>query len=254
MKHYDKLVDMGAFSIYDIEKMVGNKNTAHSLVSAYLKKGYIQSVKRNLYVTISLETKKPVVNKFAIASHVTGSSFISHHTAFEYYGMANQVFYELYISSETEFKNFQFGGDTYKYVRTKMNQGVNRASDDISVTDLERTVVDSIKDFEKIAGIEELLRCLEMVTFLDTTKLKKYLEAYDSQILYQKVGYILSHFKSSMKLDDDFFAFCKNKLNKSVRYFYNGIENESPIYNSFWQLFVPESLLSIIDEGGNEIV
>lgn len=245
---------MGVFSIYDIEKMVGNKNTAHSLVSAYIKKGYIQSVKRNLYVTISFETKKPIVNKFVIASHVTGSSFISHHTAFEYYGMANQVFYEIYTSSETEFKSFCFDGYTYKYVRTKMNQGVNKAGDDICVTDLERTVIDSIKDFEKIAGIEELLRCLEMITFLDTTKLKKYLEEYDSQIIYQKVGYILSHFKASMKLDDEFFAFCKDKLNKSVRYFYSGIENELPIYNNFWQLFVPTSLLSIIDEGGNEIV
>ena len=254
MKHYDKLLDMGVFSIYDIEKMVGNKNTAHSLVSAYIKKGYIQSVKRNLYVTISLETKMPVVNRFVIASHVTGSSFISHHTAFEYYGMANQVFYELYISSETEFKSFWFDGYNYKYIRTKMNQGVNKSGDDICVTDVERTVIDSIKDFEKIAGIEELLRCLEMITFLDTTKLKKYLAAYDSQILYQKVGYILSHFKASMKLDDDFFVFCKSKLNKSVRYFYNGIEKESPIYDNFWQIFVPVSLLSIIDKGGNELV
>lgn len=96
-----------------------------------------------------------------MASHVTGSSFISHHTAFEYYGMANQVFYELYISSETEFKSVSFDGYDYKYIQTKMNQGVNKSGDDISVTDLERTVIDSIKDFEKIAGIEELLRCLE---------------------------------------------------------------------------------------------
>ncbi len=205
----------------------------------------------DLYVAISLETKNPIANKFVIASHVTGSSFISHHTAFEYYGMANQVFYELYTSSETEFKSFWFDGYNYKYVQSKMKQGVNKAGDNICVTDLERTVIDSIKDFDKIAGIEELLRCLEMITFLDTTKLKKYLVNYDSQILYQKVGYILSHFKSSMKLDDDFFVFCKNKLNKSVRYFYNGIENELPIYNNFWQLFVPASLLSIIDKGGN---
>ncbi|MHB8279105.1 MAG: type IV toxin-antitoxin system AbiEi family antitoxin domain-containing protein [Candidatus Humimicrobiaceae bacterium] len=254
MKHYDKLVDMGIFSFFDIEKMVGNKNTARSLVNAYIKKGYIQSVRRNLYVAISFETKQPVVNKFVIASHATDSSCISHHTAFEYYGMANQVFYEIYTSSKTEFRSFEFDGLFYKCIQSKMDDGIDKTNDGVCVTDMERTVVDSIKDFEKIAGLEELLRCLEMITYLDTNKLKKYLEAYNSQILYQKIGYILGHFKAAMKLEDGLFEFCKDKLNKSVRYFYNGIEKESPIYNNYWQLFVPASLLSIIDDGGNEIV
>ena len=252
MKYYDKLVNMGIFSVFDIEKMVGNKNTARSLVNSYIKKGYIQSVRRNLYVAISFETKQPVVNKFVIASHVTDSSFISHHTAFEYYGMANQVFYEIYISSKTKFRSFDFDGLSYKCIQTKVDCGIDKTNDGIRVTDMERTVIDSIKDFEKIAGLEELLRCLEMITYLDTNKLKKYLESYNSQILYQKTGYILGHFKAAMKLEESLFQFCKDKLNKSVRYLYNGIENESPIYNNYWQLFVSESLFSIIDEGGNE--
>lgn len=254
MKYYDKLVDMGIFSFLDIEKMAGNKNTARSLVNAYNKKGYIQSVRRNLYVAISLETKQPVVNKFVIASHVTDSSYISHHTAFEYYGMANQVFYEIYTSSKTEFRSFEFDGLSYKCIQSKMDDGIDKTNNGVRVTDIERTVVDSIKDFEKIAGLGELLRCLDMITYLDTNKLKKYLEAYNSQILYQKIGYILGHFKTAMKLEEGFFEFCKAKLNKSVRYFYNGIEKESPIYNNYWKLFVPASLLSVIDDGGNEIV
>lgn len=254
MKYYDKLVDMGIFSFLDIEKMAGNKNTARSLVNAYNKKGYIQSVRRNLYVAISLETKQPVVNKFVIASHVTDSSYISHHTAFEYYGMANQVFYEIYTSSKTEFRSFEFDGLSYKCIQSKIGDGIDETNAGVCVTDMERTVVDSIKDFEKIAGLEELLRCLEMITYLDTGKLKKYLEAYNSQILYQKIGYILGHFKTTMKLEESFFEFCKAKLNKSVRYFYNGIEKESPIYNNYWKLFVPAALLSVIDVGGNEIV
>jgi predicted transcriptional regulator of viral defense system len=254
LKHYNQLVDMGIFSFFDIEKLSGNKNTARSLVNAYVKRGYIQSVRRNLYVAISIETKQPVVNKFVIASHVTDSSWISHHTAFEYYGMANQVFYEIYTSSKTEVRSFEFDGLFYKCIQSKMYDGIDKTDADVYVTDLERTVVDSIKDFEKIAGLEELLRCLDMITYLDTNKLKNYLEAYNSQILYQKTGYILGHFKAAMKLQDSLFEFCKSKLNKSVRYFYKGIEKESPVYNKYWQLFVPAALLSLIDNGGNEIV
>src|SRR5665647_1383246 len=137
---------MGIFSFLDIEKMAGNKNTARSLVNAYNKKGYIQSVRRNLYVAISLETKQPVVNKFVIASHVTDSSYISHHTAFEYYGMANQVFYEIYTSSKTEFRSFEFDGLSYKCIQPKIDDGIDKTNNGVCITDMERTVVDSIKD------------------------------------------------------------------------------------------------------------
>ena len=37
----------------------------------------------------------------------------------------------------------------------------------VRITDLERTVIDSIRDFEKIGGFEEFLNCLEGVHYLD---------------------------------------------------------------------------------------
>ncbi len=56
----------------------------------------------------------------------------------------------------------------------------------VRITDLERTVIDSIRDFNKIGGFEELLNCLESVHYLDETKLKRYLDIYNTQGLYQK--------------------------------------------------------------------
>ena len=42
-----------------------------------------------------------VANRFQIASAITPSSYVSYHTAFEYYGIADQVFYEVFVGSET---------------------------------------------------------------------------------------------------------------------------------------------------------
>ncbi len=36
----------------------------------------------------------------------------------------------------------------------------------IRVTDLERTIIDTIKDFTKVGGLEELLACLSLVTYI----------------------------------------------------------------------------------------
>ena len=50
----------------------------------------------------------------------------------------------------------------------KINVGVvePRTTQGVRVTDLERTVIDSIKDFEKIGGLEELMNCLSLVHYL----------------------------------------------------------------------------------------
>jgi len=70
------------------------------------------------------------------------SNTTSHHTAFEYHALANQVYYEVYISSEAKFKDFEFEGAQYKYVTSKFSNGVIKLknTEGIRVTDLERTV------------------------------------------------------------------------------------------------------------------
>ena len=122
--------------------------------------------------------------------------------------------------------------------------------DGVRVTDIERTVLDSINDFEKIAGLEELLRCLELIPHINEEKLLDYLERYGKQFLYQKAGYVLAHLKNELRLSERFFEVCEQKVSKSVRYFYNGVEHEPNAFDTRWQLFVPLNLLKILSQGG----
>ncbi|NLK28988.1 MAG: hypothetical protein GX306_11705 [Clostridiales bacterium] len=127
-----------------------------------------------------------VATRYQIACAITNTAYISHHSAFEYYGFANQVFYEVYVSSETKFNHFDYDNVTYKYVASRMKEGVVEAKNttDVRITDLERTVIDSIRDFNKIGGFEELINSLEGVHYLDEKKLKRYLDIYNTQGLY----------------------------------------------------------------------
>ena len=131
-----------------------------------------------------------------------------------------------------------------------MNVGIEEKPDGVRVTDIERTVLDSINDFEKIAGLEELLRCLELIPLIDEEKLLEYLERYGKQFLYQKTGYVLTHLKNELRLSERFFEICEGNVSKSVRYLYNGIEHEKNAFDNRWQLFVPNNLLKILSQGG----
>ena len=247
MKYYERLLEMGCFSRDELCDLTGNFETAGTLLKNYQKKGYIQKVKRNLYVAINLADRQPVVSKFRIAGKITSSAYVSHHAAFEYYGYANQVSYQVEVSSATPFTTFDFNGNTFAYFAARIKDGVTIGSDGVRVTDIERTVLDGIHDFEKVMGLEELLRCLELVTAVREDKLLEYLAAYGRQFLYQKAGYILRHFQRELNISDAFFMACAARIGKSTRY----LAGNYGSYNREWRLVAPDDLLKIIDKGIN---
>jgi predicted transcriptional regulator of viral defense system len=250
MKAYENLLKLGCFSLNEAIHLSKNPKTAESALYSLKKRGLVKSVKRNLYVMISMETGSPVASPYEIASRITESACVSHHSAFEFYGMANQVFTEIYVSSKERFNDFEFDGRTYRYVASKINIGVD-VKKRVKITDLERTVVDCVKNFNKIGGLEELLRCLSMVTFVDEDKLLYYLNAYDNMFLYQKAGYVLSHFSATAKISETFFKNCKGYVNKSIRYLYPDIVNEKPVLDKNWRLYVPQNLTQLTETGRN---
>ena len=251
MKYYEQLVDMKCFSRKDIVSMTGNVNTANSLIFQYQKRNLIRSVHRDLFVARSLETKQPVPNRYAIASHIADDAYITHHSAFEYHGYANQVYYEVYVASKANFRTFEFDGVSYRRIAPRIDSGVESHKNGVKVTDRERTVLDGINDFEKISGLEETLRCIQMIPYLDGGKLLSYLDFYDTGFLFQKTGYVLEHFQRMLKLPDSFFNALRERVPKSKRYFYKGIERERHKLNRDWRLFVPDDLLSIVRKGWN---
>jgi len=251
VKYYEQLLKMGCFTWAELCGVVGNTKSADTIARNYLKKGYIQSVRRGLYVAIDLATHESAVSKFRIAAKITPTSYASHHTAFEYYGCANQVSYQVEVSSDTAFAPFEFVGITYTYLGSRIENGIITRPDRVRITDIERTVLDGINDFEKVMGLEELLRCLELVPMVKENKLLEYLSSYGKQVLYQKTGYILEHFRELWNLSDNFFATCEAEIGKSKRYLYKTSAHEKIEYNRRWRLVVPNNLMKITNKGVN---
>jgi predicted transcriptional regulator of viral defense system len=249
MKYYERLLHMKCFSRGDLVRLTGSADAAGSLIYSYKRKGFIDSVRRDLFVAISLETKQPVASRFVIATYVAPDATVSHHSAFEYYGYANQVYHEVYVASNSRFRSFEYGGVIYRPVSPVIKSGVDREGDGARVTDIERTVLDSINDFEKIGGLEELLRCLSMVPYLDAEKLSRYLAVYDKKYLYQKTGYILEQFSDALYLPDTFFEFCRDNVPSGKRYLYHGLQREPHVFTPDWRLYVPPNLLTITSKG-----
>ena len=247
MDLYKELAHLRCFSYADMVQLIGSEKAADWQIKTYLKKGYIERVRRNLYVVISMETEQPIANRFQIASQATQDACISHHSAFEYYGYANQVFYEVYFSTCKNVRPFTYDGLQYMPLSKSSAIEIPDMNNGVKVTSLERTVIDSIFDMDKIAGLEEFLRCLELIPSLNEEKLLDVLEGYSKKQLYQKVGYILEFYKKDLSLSKDFFLKCISCSSSSKTYLSQEIRDNT--FHPKWLLYAPKDLKQLINKG-----
>ena len=245
MNLYYKLLKYPVFKMEDVQRYYNNLNSARSALNRLIKRGLAVKIRNDMYTCISGETDTPVANRFQIASAITGSSCVSHHTAMEYYGITDQVFYDVYVASVTKFRSFSFDGYTYRCVNAKITEGVETVefSGGVRVTDRERTILDSIKDMDKIAGMEEVTENLRSMKKIREKKMLHYLALYDNQFLYQKAGYLLSGLQKELGLTDSFFTFCRSKIGKSSRYL--SADYPDGKFNAEWNLVVPDIIFGL---------
>lgn len=246
LKYYEELLEMGCFNRAELVKLTGTVAAAKSLIYDYQKKGYIERIKRDLYVAISLETKQPVMNRYEIGCRLFPDACISHHSAFEVYGYGNQVFYECYVATDSRFLDFEYDGITFHRVEKHKKAEVVQIGN-VKTTSLEWTIIESIRDFEKIAGLEEVMRCMMLVPGLNEQELLSCLKEYNNGFLYQKCGFLFEQMNDDLRLSESFFEECQKHCSGARRYLLNG--NTTNVWNEKWNLYTPKAIKSILHKG-----
>lgn len=243
MKYINELTKRKIFNYNDFINMVGNSNLAKNTLQNYLKKGYIKRIKHNLYSAVSFETNECIADKFLIGSNITDTSFISHHSAFEFYGYYNQVSNVVNVSSISKFNSFEFEKNKFSLINVSTTSFVEEIRG-VKVSSIERTIVDSIKDSGKYSELEETLNCIGLIPYISTKDILDYLEQINSKMLYKKVGIILSMFKEKLNLPDSFFEKC-HEISDSIKGHFD--KNKSAhVYNSEWKIFIYKDLYNYI--------
>ena len=232
MTNYEKILKFKVFNLGDIYNLTGNINSAKSIIRSMLSKNYIKRIKHNLYAVCDIEFKNTIPDQYMIASKIKDDSYISYHSALEYYGVKNQFFYEVYVSTSKRFESFEFDGFLYKFINSKYDFGVIE-NDKVRVTDKERTLIN-----------EELIMCLELLGKLDEEKILKYLKEYNSKKLYSKVGFFLKLFQKNYGISNSSINTCKRNSEKKKLYFNEETKKMKSKYVKEWNLIIPEIFLN----------
>lgn len=245
MDLYIEMAKNPVFTIKDVNQYYNNVGSARSAVKRMMAYAKALKIRNDMYTCISAEHGGPIANRYQIASALTETSYISHHTAMEYYGITDQVINDVYVSSKTRFQDFEFDGYTYHFVQARLPEGVITPSftNGIRVTDPERTLTDCLKDLDKISGLEEVISNIECMSNLNETRILHYLSCYHNYFLYQKAGLLLWNYRKTLGLSEEFFHHCHQHIGKSKRYLTK--DASTGIYNSTWNLVIPTYLTSI---------
>ena len=234
MERYLKLMNKPTFRFKDLEVLSPSKEAAYSYLSRMIKKGYVHKIRNDLYTCSYPNTESNIVDKYTIAMEIHEDAYLSHQSALEFMGFCNPVINTLYVSSKSRFRSFFFDGITYEHVPSKLNIGIVQTNG-IRHTSIERTIIDSIHDVNKIGGRESLLESLSLIESFDEAALMEVLDAYHIQSLYQKTGYLLQKHQTSLDLSDKFFEKCRSKMSSSPSYFL--VHESSPKqYSSDWKV------------------
>jgi len=242
MKYYEDFLKLEVFSLEEAQKVVGSIGNAKVLLNSYVKKGLVKRVRRNLYCAVNLEHKDAAANRYIIGSKINKSAYLIYNSAFDVHGLSHQVNFVVYVASASKISDFEFEGVLYKYVGKGIDEGVtfHRSNEKIKLTDIERTVVDSIDRTDYCGGPHELDEILKICPVLDNAKLLKYLEAHNKKVLYKKVGYFLERHQQSLGITNELLSLLEKRTGNMKKYLSEEARSGGVLVKR-WGLIVPET-------------
>jgi len=174
------------------ERGTAHRGTQKALLSYHQKRGRLLRVRRGLYVTVpkagSGELHLP--DPFLVASKLAPDAVLAYHTALEFHGCAYSYRYETTVLTRSHLRPFSFRGRSYRSlsppvvlsrhgqpwfgVQTMDYHGLAGITVPVTVTSIERTLVDVLDRTDLGGGWEEIWRSLAMIERLDWESLLAY--------------------------------------------------------------------------------
>lgn len=247
------------------QRGISSPNSIKKILQYHIKSKHIISIRRGLYAVLNPITDSAesfYVDPFIVAGQATADAVLAYHTALELHDLAYTTFETLTFLTKMHVKSFNFQTQTYKPVRIptilikkgQKNFGINRIKRsglNISVTSLERTIVDIIDRPELGGGWEEICRSLENLVIFDTRKVVEYLLLLGNTTTVARVGFFLEKLNAAQGVDKSLLNQLEKHLPKQPCYLDRNKREQGTLIRE-WNLIVPDSVLNTSWEEGRE--
>jgi predicted transcriptional regulator of viral defense system len=192
------------FTLSEIESITGlSKTAARSLISKARKRGLVTRLKPGLYNLVPFEmghATEHVGNPYLLAEEILASQphYVSHASAFELHRMTTQPSFTIYASCACHMRSQTIAGYDYRFIRIANEQifGLTKIwiskENSINVSDLERTIIDGLRQPIHVGGVSEVARGLWMKRdSINIETLIGYAKRLNIGAIIRRLGYLL---------------------------------------------------------------
>lgn len=198
------------FSARDVESITElSPSSARGLVSRLVGKGLATRLKPGLFILVPAElghARDYLGDPYLVAAEIVGGSeyFISHASAMDIHQMVTQPQLVVYTTTTRSVRPRAILGTQFRFARCKPENFFGSVDHwatktrKIRVSDLERTVIDGLRQSEYCGGFSEVAKGFWMRRQdIDVKKLVGYALMVDIGAVYRRLGYLLELFESA---------------------------------------------------------
>ena len=195
------------FSNKDVEKISGLRpKSARSLVRRIVNRGVATRLKPGLFILVPYELgheRDYLGDPYIVASEISRGSehYLSHASAMHILQMVTQPQFVVYTTTTRAIRPRLVLGTEFRFVRCKPQNIFGTTyrwvtkTRKVRISDLERTVIDGLKQSEYCGGFSEVAKGFWMQREnIDFKKLMEYALRLDIGAVYRRLGYLIDLF------------------------------------------------------------
>ncbi len=196
------------FSHADVEEITSlQAKSARNFIASLVQRGVVTRLKPGLFILVPFELGREcdyLGNPYVVARELAGGAdyFVSHGSAMDLHDMVTQPQLVVYTTSAHAIRPRVVLGTEFRFVRCKPEHlfgGVEywvTKTEKVQVSDLERTIIDGLKQSEYCGGFTEVAKGFWMRRDdIDHGKLVDYALRLDVGAVIRRLGFLLETFE-----------------------------------------------------------
>lgn len=185
-----------------------------ALLHYYQQTGRIESIRRGVYAAIPRGSadSRIAVDPLLIAGRCVPDSVIVNHSALEFHGLAYSNFQTVTFQTRSTTRRFHYHGNHFvplsppgalKHTINETLETIDgeRFGMSVTITSIERTVVDVINAPRWSGSWEEIWRSLDSIEYVDAERILGYLRALGNATTAARVGWFLDSRREQLMID-----------------------------------------------------
>jgi predicted transcriptional regulator of viral defense system len=202
------------FSLAEAEKLTGlPRDSTRSFIQKLVDRGIVSRLRPGLFNLVPLELGRErefLGNPYVAARELMRGRlyYLSHSSAMDIHGMVTQPQLVVWLTSPNPMRARVVLGTEYRFVRCKPEHFFGTTDcwvdkrEKVTVSDLERTVIDGLKQPEHCGGITEVGKGLWMRrASMDVSRLVDYALRLDVGAVIRRLGYLMEIYEVGMPAD-----------------------------------------------------